>query len=196
MVDVDLKLVDRLAELVDAPPWEMADVLVDEFPEKDYPITTGTRSGLYEALDAYEDALRKERGIILKASTMRNYRATALAWPGALRSAPAPFEAYKRLRGKNGQVLMERYLKRNKGRPLSVKDVARYRSDDKGPSVVLTPEERFEQRLRSTVRSALLGGVKPAGDWWKSPQITTDVREMAVEVLHRLANDLLAGSDG
>ena len=71
MAEVDPELVKRLAELVDAPPWEMADVLVEKFPIEDYPVTTGTGGGLYEALEGYEDALRKERGVVLKASTMR-----------------------------------------------------------------------------------------------------------------------------
>jgi hypothetical protein len=196
MVEVDHDLVKRLAELVDGDGWEIADLLVEKFSVEQYGDGGKANSELYEALDAAEDALRKEHGVELKVSTLRQHRATAIAWPHDARSSSASYVAHQRLRGKDRYDLMQRYLKRNQGRPLSKRDVQRYRADDKGPGLVLTPEERFEKRVRSTVKSALLGAIKPEGDWWKSSSISTEDREMAVSVLHQLANDLIGGLDG
>lgn len=195
MTDVNPDLVKRLAELVDGDSWVLADLLVAEFPSDEWGDRGKENTGLRAALVDYEEALRREHGVELKASTMRHYRATALAWPEVVRTTSASFDAHARLRGSDGHQLMKRYLKRNKGRPLTKRDVMRYRADDKGPVPMETPEERFEKRIRSLVRALLLGGIKPSGDWWRSNAINTNTREFAAGVLRDLANDLLEGGD-
>lgn len=190
MVEVKPDLVKRLAELIDGDGWQVADLLVEEFPPEVFGDGSSKKnSGLHQALEVYEDALRKQYGVVLRASTMRNYRSTAISWPHATRVACASFRAHGRLRGKEGRELMERYVRRNDGRPLSDRDVARFRADD-NPKPSKPWEQRANQRLRSTVKSLLLGGVTTKrDDWWNAHGVAAS-RDAVVQMLRDLADQM------
>lgn len=176
MADVDADLVKRLAELVDGDGWEVADLLADRFPPEEYGAGGSANTELYAQLEAASDALRREHGVELKVGTMRRYRATALGWPRGARAPRASFAAHDRLRGDDRHERMARYLKRNKGRSLSVRDIARYRVDD-NPTPPVPWEEATRKRLASAVSSAL--GQHPTGE----------AREAVAAMLHQLANE-------
>jgi hypothetical protein len=177
MADVDADLVKRLAELVDGDGWEVADLLAERFPPEEYPEDSSGRNELHATLDAASDALRREHGVELKVDTMRTYRATSLAWPRGTRVPRASFAAHRGLRGDDGPDRMARYLKRNKGRPLSQRDIARYRADD-NPKPPVPWEEAARKRLGAAVRSVL--GQNP----------TAEAREVVAAILHELANEV------
>ena len=166
---VDPDVLKRIADLTDGEMWELADFLVEQFPSDEYgDAEHGTKTGLHAALDDAEEGLRREYGIEVKASQLRNVRATALAWPDAERSASAPFTVHQLIRGGNRQAEMTRYFKRNNGRPLTMRVVRRFRSEDKNKAPIPWDVMALK-RITSTVRSLLLGGiVTKREDWWEA----------------------------
>lgn len=191
MPDVKPDVLKRLAELVDGDGWEIADLLAEEFPAETFGDNgSSRRTELHAALELYEDALRKQSGVILKATTMRTYRATALAWHVGDRTPRASFDAHRRLRGKDGPQRLSAYLNRNDGRPLSGRDVQRYRADD-NPKPVKAWDQRARKRIASTVKSLLLGGIIPKDQerWWDVDGVD-ESRALLSEMLRELANKL------
>lgn len=182
-------VVKQLAELVDGDQWVVADLLVAEFPPEEWGgADHGTNTGIYEALREYEVALAQQYGIEAKASTLRNKRATALAWPDAARTASAPYVVHEMLRGQDRQQKMASYLKRSKGKPLTQSAVRRFRAEDNPPPMV-TWDAQLRRRLMATVKTALLGGrTTKRKDWWNAAG--DDTRAAAVAALRDLANML------
>lgn len=182
-------LVKQLAELVDGDQWVIADLLAEEFPPEEWgDASTGTRTGVREALREYEIALAQERGIELSAATMRTLRATAIKWPGETRVSPASFTVYRSLLGEDRFKRMASYQKRNKGKPLSTRVVKRFRSEDNPPPMV-TWDALLRRRLMATVKTALLAGrTTKRKDWWNAAGDET--RAAAVAALRDLANML------
>lgn len=196
MAGVDRDVAKRLAAIADGTPWEMADLLVEEFPPEEWgEAGSSRRSGLHAALASYEVFIRDEYGVELKASTMRERRTTAMAWPRDRRQSRASFESHRWLRGEDRYDRMQRYLDHNAGRGLSVKDVRRMRADDK-PKQPPTPwEAKVAKRLNSTVKSLLVGaivppkGVKPDDwEWWRASAVTDDARNTVARALRELAD--------
>lgn len=192
--NIDPTIAKRLAAIADGTPWEMADLLAEAFPADEWGEAGSARTALYSALASYEVVLRDEYGVELKASTMRNNRATALAWPRASREARASFRAHYMLRGSDRHSRMQRYLGHNGGRALSAKDVQRMRADDKPKSAPTPWETKVANRLESTVRSLLVGavippkGVKPEDwHWWRASVVTDESRNTVARALHVLA---------
>lgn len=186
-------LIKRLAELVDGDGWQVADLLVEEFPPEQYESGNGTNNALYAALDDCEDELRTKYAVELKVSTMRRYRATALAWPADVRTSAASFVAHEAVRGTDREAQMASYLKRNKGLPLSKRHVKRYRSDD-NPKPPVPWDIAMRKSFDATARRYLLGGIipTPGTDWWTVPQISEEARGAVALALHDLANRLTA----
>jgi hypothetical protein len=183
---VDPDLVKALVALLDGDGWQMADLLVENFPVDEYGETAnGRNTELYSALEATEDTLRREYGVELTVATMRRYRATAIAWPAVARATAASFAAHQKLCGDDRFDRMARYLKRNKDRPLSKRDVQRYRADD-NPTPVKPWDIRAKRRIESTVKSLLLGGiVTKREDWWNIPGVD-ESRDALIKMLFDL----------
>lgn len=113
---IDAGFEKELAELVNGPPWQMADRLAERFSVDDYGEARGVRNELYQALDEYEEALRHDYGIELKVSTMAVARQTAMAWPDRTRVQSAPFSVHRDLRARPDRVaILNRLVKRHKG---------------------------------------------------------------------------------
>lgn len=185
-------LIKRLAELVDGDGWEIADLLAEQFPASEFGEGSKANSALYNALDECEDALRQEHGILeLKVSTMRNYRATSIAWPHAERSACAPFLVHTLVRGPDREAQMASYLRRNKGLPLSVRHVRRYRSDD-NPKTPRSWDAAMRKAIESAAKRHLLAGIipEPGTDWWKASTITDEARDAVIAALRDLTNEI------
>lgn len=197
MAEVNSALLKRIAELIDGDQWELADLLVDEFPPELYgdAENKGTNTGLYDELEDYSHELILQYGIERKASTLRNVRATGLAWPRALRSARAPFDVHKMLRGPNRLNDMNRYLRKNQDRPLTSRTVARYRAADKGTKPPMPWALTAERRIHSTVKSLLLRGgiITKRKDWWNTDGTSESARVLAA-ILHDLATKLEEGT--
>jgi len=195
MGEVNADLVKRLAELVDGDQWVMADLLVEAFPPDEWgDAKTSVNTGIRSALDEYEHVLYAEHGVDLKASTMRSYRATALAWPGEIRISAASFHAHRAITGEDRQERMERYLKRNGGKALSYRMIRRYRGEEKPAKAPLPWEQQVRRRIESAARKALLEGiVTDRLDWWNTPAVTDMQRTVVINALHALANEMAGG---
>lgn len=187
---VNADTLKRLAELVDGDTWQIADLLVEEFPEQEFGGLggAGISTGLYEKLTDYEHALVTDYGIELKASTMRRYRTTAIAWPNGVRTPFAPFAVCNRFHGADRFKRIDSYLKRNKGRPLTVRAVRRYTAED-GPLRPLPPwEQQVRRRIESAAKAALLEGIKTdRDDWWNAQGIDDGRRKVVIDALRKLA---------
>jgi hypothetical protein len=192
--DVDPEVVKRLAELVDGDAWSIADYLVEQFPIDEYgDAEHGTNTGLRLALDRYQGALYEQYGVELRSSTMRGYRATALRWPEAERSASASFGAHDRLRGPDRFDRMRRYLRANGGHALSARTVRRMRADESPGKPPLVFEERMRLAIERAVRRVLLEGiVTDRDDWWNVRGVSADMRTTAVQKLRALAGQIEA----
>jgi hypothetical protein len=83
-LQVNPEVVKHVAEMVDGGPWQMADYLAETYPPEKYG-NSKANTKLYEKLRDLELALHNDHGIILKESTMRKQRATAIAWPHSVR---------------------------------------------------------------------------------------------------------------
>jgi len=191
--NVNVDTLKRLAALVDGDIWQVADLLVEEFPAEEYGGLGNehARTGLYEKLEDYEHALVTEYGIELKSSTMRRYRTTAIAWPDGVRTPSAPFAVCNRFHGADRFKRIESYLKRNKGRPLTVRAVRRYTAED-GPTRALPPwESQVRRRIESAAKAALLEGIKTdRPDWWNADAIDDGRRKVVIDALRKLANEM------
>lgn len=192
MTEVRKDLVKRLAELADGDKWVTADLLVDEFPPEVYGGggTDNEKTGLRDELADYEHALVVDYGIELKASTLRNYRATALAWPAAKRVAAAPFVVYSLLRGVDREERLNRYVKKNGGRPLTTRAVARYRSEEpgKGGKPPRPWEDVLRDRVERTVRKILLDGtITKRDDWWNTKGVPKDRKRALIAAMRDIA---------
>lgn len=180
---IDHYVLERIAQLVDGDSWALADFLVDEFPPDRFGNAEhGTNTGLRAALEDAEDGLRLEYGIEYKATTLSRYRATAIAWPDGTRVPSAPFVVHKMIRGANREQEMARYLKRNKGRPLTERAVQRFRADDR-PKAPVPWDVAARKRIESTVRTILAVTAK-RDDWWETanPKARTQVAAMLTEL--------------
>lgn len=190
---VEPGLLKRMADLVDGDAWEMADLLAEKFPEDEYGSPGDhAKTGLHEELVDYEMALIDEYGIDqLKANTMRIYRATALAWPDDARASSVPFVVCQRFRGEKRFEQVERYLRKNKGKPLTLRAAMRYRTAEAGSGHVRTWEEQVARRIERAAKAALLEGIKAdREDWWNASQITDSRRQVVIAALRKLAKDM------
>lgn len=192
LTPVDPVFIKELAELVDGNAWDRADRIAEEFPPRENE-KSGMRTGLYEDMAEASERLRREYGIDLAVNTMRISRATSLAWPADTRVSAASFEVHKSLRGRDSEARMRRYLKRNKGRPLSIRDVQRYKAED-NPKPVVPWEKTATRKLWASVRTVLLGGgAKPnKTPWWKDSRVTPETKTFVIRVLRAIANDIEA----
>lgn len=182
----------RIAELVDGDAWQIADLLVDEFPVEDYGDNErGMKTGLHAELEQYETLLAAEFAVELKASTMRHYRATAIAWPDGERSTSASFTAHAVLRGPNRAAEMRRYLRQNHGKPLSARAVRRFRSEDR-PSKPAPPwEAQVRRSVESLAKRLVLGNVVvDRDDWWNARPATPNRRATVVAALRAVASNI------
>lgn len=186
---IDRDFLKRLAELTDGDEWAKADLLVEEFPPDEFgDHGEHANTGLHAELDAYETAMAEEYGIEVKASTMRNWRATSLAWPDATRVASASFEAHRMLLGDDRADRMARYLRLNKGKPLSRRHVARYRSEESPAKAGIPWEAQVARAVNSLAKRLLLGNVKTdRDDWWNAKAATKTRRNTVVAVLRSVA---------
>jgi hypothetical protein len=151
-VSVDPGFEKELADLVDGSPWHMADRLLEEFPLDEYGNTVGRKSGLWAELDAYEDALRADYGIELRATTMRTYRSVAIAWTEGARAPSAPFKAHELLRGRENRVAILNKLSQRHGY-VTAQMVRNWVADQK-PGRHQTWEQIMERRLRRIAAEA------------------------------------------
>lgn len=182
-------LVKRIAELADGDTWQIADLLVEAFPLDEYGNGGKARNGLHASLAKYEIALRDGYGVELKAVTMRTYRATAIAWPHAIRIACASFGAHQALRGDDRVGRMQAYLKHNGGNALSAKVVRRMNADNKPRRPMTSWEVKVARRFESAARSLLLGAVvTKRDDWWRVDVITDEARNVVAHELRALAD--------
>lgn len=186
------ELVKRLAELVDGDTWVVADLLAEVFPVEDYPLQAHARNNLHAELVNYEEALRRDHGVILAATTMRIYRATAIAWPDEVRTSSASFQAHEKLRGPDRFGKMEQYLRKNKGRALSKRDVMRYRADEKPAKPMKPFPVRARRRLESTAKSLLVGGGRniKREDWWNSEHVSAEQKQQLIKEMRSLASEM------
>ena len=191
---VDMDLAKRIADLVDGDDWALADLLAEEFPAEEWGDPSSKRnSGLYAALHSYAVKIRDTWGVELSEPSMRNHRATALAWPHARRSASASYDAHRAIRSPDRFEKMDRYLAHNGGRGLSAKDVTRMNADNR-PRPPLTPwETKVARRFESTARSLMLGAVKTdRPDWWNADVVNDESRATVARALHDLANRIMS----
>jgi hypothetical protein len=192
----DPEFVKRLVELADGDSWDLADLLVDQFPVEEYGAADrGRNSGLYEELRRFELELTREHGIELKANTMRLYRTTAIAWPDDTRVSSASFSVHRVMSGPNRHAEMKLRLRQaeKEGRALSKTLLRRFRADDK-PAKVKPFEEYLRSAIVATVRRMLLGGiVTKREDWWMVPQVNDEARALVVRELRALANAINRG---
>jgi hypothetical protein len=191
-VTVDREFLKRLAELLDGDAWQRADLMVEKFPADQFgDAEDKDNTGLYAELELYATELGREYGIEAKASTMRQWRATALKWPDDMRVSSASYEAHKALRGPDRFELMRTYLRKNKGRPLSGRAVTRYRAED-APAKSLPPwEERVRRRIESTAKSLVLGNViVKREDWWTAKAASPYRRETVAAALRAVAREI------
>lgn len=183
------EVIKRLAELIDGDEWETGDLLVEAFPPDEYgELGDKTNTGLYRELQDYAWELEREHGIELKVSTMRIYRATALAWPDDTRVSSAPFIVHRLLLGDDRLQRMERYRKKAKGQPLTRRAVARYRAEDRPKRQAVPWEAQVARTIEAAAKRALLEGiVTKQPDWWNAEGITEAQREVVIAALRDLA---------
>jgi hypothetical protein len=190
---VDPDVLKRIAELVDGDTWVLADFLADAFSEERYPVSDAN-NGLYDDLAKYERTALVEHGVEVKASTMRKYRATAIAWPRGARAPRASFKVHARMRGDNRFAEMAQRLKQAEAenRALSATMLQRLREDDGPPRHVDTMQEKLRKRVLAAVKGVLLEGIHPEDkrreDWWNLKRVTDPQLDMAVSELRRLAD--------
>jgi hypothetical protein len=164
----------ELAELVDGTPWRMADRILEEFPAGSEfgDGSHGRKTGLYAVLDEYEEALRRDYGIELRVKTMLDYRATAIAWPDAGRTASAPYGAHRKLNGRPNRVqILERLAKRH---GYVTENMVRNWISEQKPAKFESWMDRIERRLRHTLHDAQ----------------TPEAREAVADLLETLAGEM------
>ena len=188
-------LVKRIAELVNDDQWLLGDLLVEEFPPEEFGDAdrAGGKSDLYAELEEYSFAVLEEYGIALATSTLRQKRATALAWPSDERSSLAPFEAHAKLRGPDRFERMDRYLKMNRGKPLTWRAVTRFIAEENPrPTQVKPWEQQVYDRIERAAKATLLEGtITKRPDWWT---LSTDTRrDIVIKALRSLASAIAAG---
>lgn len=194
-MSVDVDFHKRLAELIDGDQWQVADLLVEQYPESEYPSDASGKNGLVAALREDELALAREYGIVATVGHLREMRSTAIAWPVPARTG-APFVVHRRVRGVDREAQMTKYLRmaRREGRPLSERMLLRYRADERND----TPrpfEERMRRAIAAAVRRELLGGITTKReDWWMVEPIVDDARAVAVAELRALASAIARGA--
>ena len=191
-----MTIAKRLAALVDGDQWEVADLLLETYPAEQYGDgANGVRSELFAALSDEEDELRREYGVILSITTMRIQRATAIAWPGDVRTSAASFGAHQMLRGPDRFDRMARYVKRNGGRALSERNVRNYRAEDRPTKPPPPWDVAMSAALEKTARHYLLPGniiIAKGSDWTLAVTIDADARAAVVAALRKLATRIAA----
>lgn len=189
---------DELGEFVRAmrgDPWAAGDILVDWFPPGDYPIGKA-KNDLHAALDSRRRDIFKLLGEDVSVATMRQYRATALAWPHEIRISSATFAAHQQLRGRaDRQDVIANYAKRSKREgsiKLNHRQVARFRSEDNPrPSPTKTQAQKVSQSLRRAAKRTVLGGRQTdRDDWWNTSVVTVAEKESLLREIERLAADI------
>jgi len=153
-VTTKAQVTKRLAELVDGTPWAMADLLLETFPVDEWgDAAHGTHTGLRVELDDYEDELRRDFGVELKAKTMREMRATAIAWPEAARAASAPYAVHRALRARSDRVgVLTKLVKRHHGH-VTWRQFRDWQ-DTNRPKVPVPWSASMERRLRRVIADA------------------------------------------
>ena len=183
----------------ESQPWRIADALAERFPESEHPVSDA-HSGLYAKLERYERDIYRDHGVRLSVSTMRQARATAIAWPRDTRVSRASFKVHAQIRGEDRAKEMAKRLKQaeRENRALSAEMLVRLRADERGTMNTKTDRDRLRSRLASAVKTVLAEGIikssLPDPDWWNGKSITADRRALAVEELRRLA-DLINGEE-
>lgn len=178
--------------LAKGDPWAAGDFLVERFPETQYKAAK-TNTALYSALERFAANAEQCTGERLAVSTLRQYRATALAYEHDKRLSSATWSAHAQLRGRpDRHEALERYVKRAEkaGRKmLTDKLVKLYRDEDKPPSqrTARTWQEQVKAGVGNACKRIVLGGVKPADDehWWTS--VDKDTRRELAQTLEALA---------
>jgi hypothetical protein len=181
---------------LNSDPWALGDALAEDIPQPALvsagsPVNTGLHATLEEARKEMEDA--GALTVAKKTATLREARATAIAWPPELRRPEiATFQAHKRFRDSK-MTAEERALKlerlnRTLRRRVSEDDVRLWRESQKraaGMPAPLSHAELLERRLRNSLRN------------WASPQtfgqLTEENRQVAVSTLRQLATEIDRG---
>lgn len=181
----------RIAELIDGDEWALADLLADEFPEEQYggADRKGGNTGLHAELERYSQALERDYGIDRSSKWLAKMRATSVAWPSGERSPLATFDAHALMRGADRQERMTRYLRANKGRPLSTRR-ARSLIAEERPQRPLPPwEEQVDRRVNATAKALVLGEGRKSdrADWWHAREATSKRRQVVASALRRMA---------
>jgi hypothetical protein len=192
--DINPDVAKHIVELVDGDSWALADYLAETFPVEEFgEPAAGVSNGLRAVLDTYQHTIKRQFGVEVKATTMRTYRATAIAWAKDERSSLASFNVHYRLRGPDHVEQLAKYehMARREGSALSAHMLARYRSDE-NPK----PPRSYEQRMRSAIANAtrreMLGGLlTKREDWWTV--VTELERSVAVRELRALAKRIEDG---
>ena len=141
-------------------------------------------------------AIARDYGAIITGSTLRIYRATALAWPHDTRVSSAAFGVHLRMRGPDRQAEMSKRLRQAKAekRALSIRMLTRYRADE-NPLPGRPYDDRVRRAVTNAVRREMLGGVSTKRpDWWMADVVVQGSRDVAVRELRRLADSIEAGA--
>lgn len=184
-----------LLELIDGDGWKLADALLARYTLDDYPETKGARTGLFHALLSDVEFLRSQYGVVTKHQYLATVRNTAIAWPPSTREPSTSFRVHYRMRGKDRQAEMKKRLRQaaREKFPLNENMLARFRADE-NPKPPKSSADRLAQRLASTVKSHMLGGITTKReDWWNTAGIGDGDREEAVQALRALASKIARG---
>ncbi len=183
---------EYIATHANASSWDIADYLVGEFPESEYPSSDGVRSGIENQLEGVSKTLRTEYGIEQKANTLKAKRLTAIRFPASTRVDAVAYKVHQTVRDEAELKKWMRSAERE-GVALSTRMVGRYRADEKraqeGPRQVDPPGVIFERRIRAAAISLYLGSyVIQREDWWNAHGMTDEKREDMALVLRTLAD--------
>jgi hypothetical protein len=146
------------AEHIEGAQWELADALVEDVPPSDTRVSLdsvprGGRDGSLEALGLLAEQMRRE-GLDYSLSALRQYRATAIAWPDDTRvHHGAGFTVHRELRGREDRAAILRRLMEEHGGRVTQKQVRTWKQEQNPPKVQ-TWAERMRDRIAAVAKEA------------------------------------------
>lgn len=193
----DAKSLAEFVRLIRGDAWAAGDYLAERFSVDDYPVGTANNA-LYHDLDRFRAEISKTIGEDVATTTMRVYRATAVAWSDDIRISSATFQAHAAMRGRPDRVkVIANYVKRSKREGsirLNHRQVARYRAEDNPrPSPVKSQTQRISGAIRRAAKRELLGGiVTDRTDFWNAQAISSIERESLLAIVESFAAEIRA----
>jgi len=143
------------AKQMESAAWEFADALVEDVPERELGETrvSRNRDGSQQELRLLAETLGRA-GFDYSVGSLRQYRATSLAWPEPTRiHEGAGFTVHRELRGREDRVVILGKLISQHGGRVTQKQVRTWKQEQQ-PQKFRSWSDLMRDRIRSVTRQA------------------------------------------